>query len=231
MKVIPFDEWTLRGRWGPTLRRPSPSAALVVHHTVTGVTADPFADAQAVEAVIWSRRFSAGFTSVPYGWLLHPDGTLFTSRGTMYRNGANRATRAGVTLNNRNTMSVALIGNYLTRSVTIEQRRSFDMLRAELADHGHLSNPANVVGHNALAKTACPGNAVAQLLEPVNPAGGMEGEEMETLVSTTSGEAWVTAGNRARPIHDVDQWLATFDGPVIRANNMEHVVDDLFDLV
>lgn len=231
MRVIPFDEWTIRGRWGPTLRRQSPSAALVVHHTVTPVTSDPFADAQTVEDVIWARRFSSGFTSVPYGWLLHPDGTLFASRGTTYRNGANRSTRPGVNLSNRNTMSVGLIGNYEQRSVTIQQRNSFDGLRDELAGLGFLSNRANVVGHDQLASTACPGNALDQLLQPADPADGLEGEQMETLVSLTNGKAWVTAGNRARPIHDVDTWLATFDGPVVRAANLEYVVADLYDLV
>lgn len=169
MNVIPFDDWTGRGRWGPTLRRPNPSAALVVHHTVTTASANPVRDAQRVEDVIWARRFSAKFTSVPYGWLLHPDGTLFTSRGTIYRNGANRATRAGATLSNRNTMSVALIGNYEKQSVTIQQRRAFDTLRTELANLGFLTNRANVVGHRALSHTACPGNALTQLLAASEP--------------------------------------------------------------
>ena len=230
MRIVPFDEWTLRGRWGPTRRRQNPSAALVVHHTVTPVTSNAIADAQAVEDVIWSRRFSAGFTSVPYSWLLHPDGTMLASRGTVYRNGANKAARPGVTITNSNSMSVALIGNYETRSVTPQQRRSFDLLRAELADLGHLTNAANVVGHNAVAFTACPGHAVVQLLHP-KPDDTETEEQMETLVSKTTGEAWVTAGNRARPIRDVDQWLATFDGPVISAANMEHVVADLYELV
>lgn len=229
MNVVPFDDWTSRGRWGPTLRRPNPSAALVVHHTVTPTSANPIRDALRVEDVIWARRFSAKFTSVPYGWLLHPDGTLFTSRGTIYRNGANRATRAGATLSNRNTMSVALIGNYEKQSVTIQQRRAFDTLRTELANLGFLTNRANVVGHRALSFTACPGNALAQLIEPDPIADS--GEHMETLYSNTSGEAWVTAGNKARKIGDVNTWLRTFDGPVVRADNMEHVVADLYELV
>ena len=54
---------------------------------------------------------------------------------------------------------------------------------------------------------------------------------MQTLVSNSTGEAWVVAGNRARPISDVDQWLRTFDGPVLRAHNMEYVVSDLYEIV
>lgn len=231
MRIIPFDEWTLRGRWGPTRRRQNPSAALVVHHTVTPVTGDPFHDAQAVEEVIWARRFSAGFTSVPYGWLLHPDGTLFSSRGTVYRNGANRATRPGVHLSNGNTMSVALIGNYLERSVTVQQRRSFDLLRRELEALGNLTNANNVVGHSALAMTACPGDAVGQLIRPKPNRPDKKDDDMETLVSTTTGQVWAVAGNRARVISNPDRWLDTFTGPVIEADHMEHVVADLFTVV
>ena len=226
--VVPFEEWTARGRWWPTTKRRGTASALVLHHTVTQPTIDPYFDARVVESVIWGRRFQAGFSSVPYSYLIHPDGTTFEARGVAWRNAANRKGKPSSALNNHNTLSVALIGRYdRDGKVTTAQRRAFNTLSLDLAAAGHLGSPKSVVGHSALAYTACPGNALTQIIHAPNE----ELQGMETLVSNTNGEAWAVAGQRARKITNVSAWLASWDGPVLRANNMEHVVDDLYDVV
>jgi hypothetical protein len=231
--LIAFDEWSQLGRWWPTPKRaPGAASAVVVHHTVTGTSNYPHRDAQQVERVIYGRRWSARFSSVPYNFLLHPDGTMFEGRGVTHRNAANNSTRPGVTLSNSNTLSVALIGDYRAGIdvVTPQQRTAFSWLTRQLAAGGHVTNADNVVSHSALAYTECPALALAGL-QTTNAAtiAAHERHEMVTLVSTTTGAVWVAAGGRARRITNSDNWLRTFDGPVIRADYMEHVVADLYD--
>lgn len=232
--LIPFREWSKLGRWWPTPARPAgAAAAVVVHHTVTATSRFPKQDAQHVERVIYGRRWSARFSSLPYNYLLHFDGTILEGRGVNYRNAANKATRPGVNLSNGNTLSVALIGDHRAGRdvVTPAQRRSFAWLTTQLAADGHLGNAASVTSHAALAFTECPAGGLDGLRIPATDADiGDDREIMHTIVSTTNGEAWVCAAGRARPISNVTQWLDTFTGPIIRADNMEHVVRDLYEL-
>jgi hypothetical protein len=229
--VLRFAEWTGKGRWWRTPRRSGQAAAVITHHSVTPVTDNPIGDAQTVENVIYARRFSSGFSSIPYGWLIHPDGTILEGRGINYRNAANRSTRSGVTLSNRNTVSVCLIGDYRHRDVTEAQRRAFQSLVTYLADLNVIGNASSISPHSALSRTVCDAGAYKQLSAGPFPNPNTEDDEMQTLISTTSGEAWAVAAGKARKIQDVNQWLATYDGPVQRADNMEHVVADLFQLV
>ena len=210
------------------MRFAGPVDGLVVHHSVTAITADPVADAQTVENVIYQRRFKSRFSMVAYSYLLHPDGTVFVGRGSAQRNGANRNQKGGP-LNNSNTVSVCLIGDYRVDVVTDEQRRAFDGLVDELLHAGVLAK-RNTVAHSTLAYTLCPAAGFEQLeITPVEDDDG--DDEMVTCYDKLTGEAWVVADGKARPISDVDQWLATYEGPVRRANNMASVVADLYVIV
>lgn len=225
MNVIPHDAWTALGVWGNPAPFTPANAGVVVHHTVTGITSDPVADVRTVERVTYNR---GSFAAIPYSYLIHPTGAVFEGRGATYRNGANRNDKGGP-YQNSNTVSVSLIGDYRTDPVTPAMKDSFWRLVRELELSGSTLPGAALMPHSALAYTECPSGAFDQLQEPL-PAVDIEEEQMQTLVSKTNGEAWVVAGNRARPIQDVQQWLDTFDGPVISANNMEHVVADLYDI-
>lgn len=167
--VLRFAEWTGKGRWWRTPRRSGQAAAVITHHSVTPVTDNPIGDAQTVENVIYARRFSAGFSSIPYGWLIHPDGTILEGRGINYRNAANRSTRSGVTLSNRNTVSVCLIGDYRHRDVTEAQRRAFQSLVTYLADLNVIGNASSISPHSALSRTVCDAGAYKQLSASPDP--------------------------------------------------------------
>jgi len=223
--MIPHADWTRLGIWGDPARFRPGCTGIVVHHTVTKATHDPVADAQTVERVTFNR---GTFAAVPYSYLLHPSGIVLGGRQTDYQNGANRNDRGG-NYSNTNTVSLSLIGDYRTDQVTAKQRRAFWQLIDELKMTGAVTNDALVMPHSTVAYTECPSAAFDQLNLPT-PSLNLEEDQMQTLVSKTTGEAWVVAGNRARPLSDVDQWLATFDGPVISANNMEHVVKSLYDV-
>jgi hypothetical protein len=227
--MIEFDEWTARGVWGAPPPFRAPAAGVVVHHSVTRVTNDGFADAQTVENVIYQR---GGFAMVAYSFLLHPDGTVFEGRGSRYRNGANRNDKGGL-LENSNTVSVCCIGDYRTDRVTAAQQTAFSRLLSDLRRDGIVAVDAVLVPHGDLAYTACPANAYDELTGPSAPIYDDDDEvnDMLTLIDSTTNEGWVAAGNIARVLSDPDAWLATWEGPIRRHGNMRYVIGDLYDVV
>ena len=56
-------------------------------------------------------------------------------------------------------------------------------------------------------------------------------EEMQTLIDTTTGEHWVAAAGKARPLSDPDAWMSSWLGPTASSANMRHVIPALYELV
>ena len=54
---------------------------------------------------------------------------------------------------------------------------------------------------------------------------------METLLDTTTGEGWVCANGKARPLTDVPAWVASWSGPTSTSKNMRYVIPDLYDVI
>lgn len=102
-----------------------------------------------------------------------------------------------------------------------------------LIEHGFATNRADAdymwdnVGR--IVKANC--DAIVQWLgPPVEPY--EEGlVDMETLVDTTTGEHWVCANGKARPLSNPDAWMASWVGPTRKSANMTHVISDLYTVV
>ena len=56
-------------------------------------------------------------------------------------------------------------------------------------------------------------------------------DEMQTLIDSTTGEHWIAAAGKARPLSDPDAWMASWNGPTASSANMRHVVPSLYELV
>ena len=65
---------------------------------------------------------------------------------------------------------------------------------------------------------------------PMPPDLEEEAPDMETLYDTETGEAWIAANGKARPLSDVTKWLATWEGPTRRSASMRYVIEDLYTL-
>lgn len=204
MRIIPHEEWTLRGHWWSWLLRAisTPVGAAIWHHSVTAISgmsaAAAFADVRTVEEVIYNRRQTSGFSTIAYSYLIHPNGMIFEGRGVKYRNGANTSTK-GTGLGNSNTISICFIGNYHPAAngfdrLTPEAREAAHWLLWELEMQGHLSNAANIEGHSHVSYTACCGDTLYAELpafreeqrnyNPV-PSGG----DMDLLIPHDQGSA------------------------------------------
>lgn len=227
MRIVPFNQWTKLGQWWPTMRLKGEMGGIIVHHSVTKPTDNAAADARVVERIIYNRRFKSRFSMVAYSWLIHPDGSIFEGRGHLWRNGANTNKKGG-SLSNSNTVSVCMIGDYRTDKITDVQRSAFWWLVQHLQGTGTVKPNPDIFPHSDLAWTACPSGAMDGLNQPLPEE---EEDDMITCIDKLTNDAWVCSGTKARPLSDVTQWLATWEGPIRRANNMKHVIDDLYEVV
>lgn len=66
---------------------------------------------------------------------------------------------------------------------------------------------------------------------PQLPNTSEEEDDMIVLIDENDGKGWVCAHGRARPLSNVDQWLATWEGTVHRARFMGAVVRDLYQII
>ena len=57
-----------------------------------------------------------------------------------------------------------------------------------------------------------------------------EEDDMITLHDTTENKAWVAANGKARPISNVNDWIAKFNGPIRSHPSMRFVVGDLYEI-
>lgn len=170
--VVPFDDWTVKGRWWPTSKRRQQSTAVVLHHSVTDTTGrSSHQQAQDIEQVIYDRRRRSRFSMVAYSFIVATDGTLFEGRGVTYRNGANNDTKnTGYT--NTNTMSVCFAGNYQPGVAGVpELQPTPAQLRAvgDLAGWLHLAKELTgdyeILPHRHVHATACPGDNIVNHID------------------------------------------------------------------
>lgn len=194
--LIPFKEWTRRGKWWPTLSFRGPSDGVVVHHSVTRPVQSPTQSARVVEEVIYQRRWESRFSMIAYSFLLHPDGTILEGRGGYggFRNGANKNTKSdSPPLGNANTVSVCLIGDMRVDKVTQQQRASFQWLLEDLERRNVIRRNALVVPHNEVSHTQCPAFNVDDLLVPSAPStDGEEGDGMKIINDTEAQRMWAS---------------------------------------
>lgn len=132
-----------------------PATQLFVHHSVTAVTPDPYADMRAIERIGLQR-----FGQFSYSYAIHPrEGEILAGAGT--RRGAHTAQR------NSTSFGVVFIGNYDERSPKAQQLDSCRWLIDHLTRRGDLLPGADILGHRDVHATACPGQKLYNLLDVI----------------------------------------------------------------
>lgn len=185
--VVPFADWTRRGKWGVTLPFRRPAKGVVVHHSVTRPVESPVQSARTVEEVTYRR---GSFAMIPYSYLIHPPtGVILEGRHTKWRNGANKNQRGG-SFNNGNTVSVCVIGDMRRDPVTGPLRTSFQWLLNDLERRGMVVSGAEVMPHSSLSYTECPAFDIADLLIPLSGEGGEDG--MKIINDTENKRMWAS---------------------------------------
>lgn len=117
-----------------------------VHHSVTVVTKNAFADMRTIENIGYDR-----FGMYPYSYAIHPTGVTMVGCGLQVG-----AHTKGY---NSTEYGIVFIGNYETMSPTKAQETSFAMLCAYLHERGVL-DLREVRGHRDTKQTVCPGKSL-----------------------------------------------------------------------
>ena len=149
--VLNRGDWRMRGKLGPALKLPV--KMVVLHHSVTPVTAKPVDDAQAI-ADVGSSRF--GLPS--YSYLIHPARVIFEMQGT--HRGAHTEDH------NSTAVGICLVGNYDAGNVPDSMIYDACYALFGLRAYGVTITSPLVVPHRLFKSTACPG---AHAIEKVLP--------------------------------------------------------------
>ena len=180
MKWVPFHEWTRRGVWGSPAPFRGPSAAVVIHHSVTNTgSKSAIEQARQIEDVIYSRRFTAGFSTIAYNAIIARSGAVFEGRGFKWRNGANNRTKSDAPpYDNRSTISICFAGNYHpgvaglpTLIPTAAQLAAAGQTIRDGIAAGRIAGNPPVLPHSALHGTACCGDNLRSELHRIDTQG------------------------------------------------------------
>ncbi len=213
-----------RSVWGAALRSlPEsamrlPATRVFIHHSVTTVTPDPYADMRAIERVGLAR-----FGQFSYSYVIHPrDGEILEGCGTQ------RGAHTGEL--NSTSFGICWAGNYEERAPKVQQLDATRWLIHHLTERGHLSPRAPVLGHRDVpgSRTACPGAKLYALLNDIRiPWGGTMPADDPNRPNVNAPIAGIAATPSGQ-----GYWLVGMDGGVFafgdaqNFGNVEYVKPD-----
>lgn len=156
MTIISRSEWGAKDESLPTIEMRLPATQVFIHHSVTAVTGDPYADMRTIERVGLNDP-DLGY-QFPYSYCIHPrDGEILEGCGLL--RGAHTSRR------NSTSFGIAWIGNYDERAPKVQQIDATRRLIDHLTRAGHLLPGADILGHRDLPyATACPGSKLYNML-------------------------------------------------------------------
>lgn len=154
--IISRETWKAKAASLPSVKMRLPATQVVVHHSVTSVTDDPYKDMRAIESIGLER-----FGQFSYSYAIHPkDGEILEGCGLM--RGAHTSQR------NSTTFGICWIGDYTTRLPKVQQLDATRWLIAWLTKAGHLVPGADIIGHRDTGyATACPGDRLYSMLDVI----------------------------------------------------------------
>jgi hypothetical protein len=230
-----------RAEWGAneSIRKPGRSFSrvqkLFVHHTVTDANADPVQQLQAMYAYHVQTR---GWDDIGYNFLIDRNGTVYEGRWARdyapgeVHGGEDRLGRgvvgAQVEGYNSGTMGVSMMGTYDTAAPSTQAQEGLVRFLAWKADRYGLDplasntyvNPGsgligtfpNIAGHRDAGQTACPGQALYNLLPSIR-------HRVEDLIATTTGTTppGMPTGVQIRPASATQDTTPAASGAVSRS--------------
>lgn len=194
--IVARSVWGAKPASLPRLDMRLPATQVFIHHSVTAVTRDPYADMRAIEAVGLQR-----FGQFSYSYCVHPTGVVLEGCGT--GRGAHTAQM------NSTAFGICHIGNFEERNPTIQQIEATRRLIEWLERQGFLVPGADVVGHRDVFSTACPGSKLYAVLDMIRQPWG---ENMPDDPAIPNASAPIVAFE-ATPTGK-GYWIVTADGAV-----------------
>jgi N-acetylmuramoyl-L-alanine amidase len=153
--IIARSVWGAKPASLPKIPMRLPATQVFIHHSVTAVTPDPYADMRMIEATGLQR-----FGQFSYNFCVHPrDGEVLEGCGL--QRGAHTSRR------NSTAFGICWIGNYEDRLPKAQQLDATRRLIHQLTRQGHLLPGADILGHRDVMATACPGRKLYGMLDVI----------------------------------------------------------------
>ena len=195
--IIARSVWGAKPASLPTTPMRLPATQVFIHHSVTPVSQDPYADMRVIEAIGLQR-----FGQFSYSYVIHPEGHVLEGCGLM--RGAHTAKR------NSTSFGICHVGNYEERSPKAQQIDATRQLIHDLTVAGHLIPGADIQGHREVYSTACPGSKLFALLDVIRHP--WEGAAVPEDPNVVKAQAPIVAFE-ATPTGK-GYWIVTADGAV-----------------
>lgn len=153
--IIARSVWGAKPASLPKTPMRLPATQVFIHHSVTPVSPDPYADMRIIEAIGLQR-----FGQFSYSYCVHPrDGEILEGCGLL--RGAHTSQR------NSTSFGICWVGNYEERAPKIQQIDATRQLIHDLTEQGHLLPGADIIGHRDVYSTACPGRKLYEVLDVI----------------------------------------------------------------
>lgn len=155
MRIAPRTETALQAPRGSMDGMRLPASEVFLHHSVTDVTADPYADWRQVQAIAFGRAFY----DISYSYGVHPGlpEVVMAGRGLLV--GAH-------TLNhNQTAFGIVVVGNFEIAAVPDHVIDSVRWLQWYLKNQGHLNPGAVLEDHRSVYATVCPGRHLLERID------------------------------------------------------------------
>lgn len=206
--IIARTVWGAKPASLPAVPMRLPASEVFIHHSVTPVSPDPYADMRAIEAIGLQR-----FGQVSYSYVIHPrDGEILEGCGTM--RGAHTAQR------NSTSFGICWAGNYEERLPKVQQLDATRWLIDHLTRQGWLVPGADIRGHRDVYSTACPGKKLYAMLDVIrHPWTG--GTPVPEDPNVHQAQAPIIAFE-ATPSGD-GYWIVTADGAVFAFGDAKYL--------
>lgn len=208
MKIVARSVWGAKPASAPAVPMRLPANTVYIHHSVTQVSSDPYADMRTIEKIGLQR-----FGQFSYSYAIHPrDGEILEGCGI--QRGAHTAQR------NSTSFGVAWVGNYDERAPKVQQLDATRWLIDHLTKQGWLLPGADILGHRDVEQTACPGQKLYNVLDvirhpwegapamPDDPNVHKAQAKIVNMVATPSGQGY---------------WIITADGAVFAFGDAKYL--------
>lgn len=207
MRIVLRHEWGASSRSLPATAMRLPASQVFIHHSVTGVTGDPYLDMRTIEKIGLER-----FNQFSYSYVVHPkDGTVMEGCGL--KRGAHTARW------NSTSFGICWVGNYDERNPTVQQLDATRWLISDLTKRGHLLPGADILGHLDVFATACPGQKLYDVLDVIRHP--WEGTTVPDDPNVHQAQAPIVAFE-ATPTGN-GYWIVTADGAVFAFGDAKYL--------
>lgn len=214
--IIARSVWGAKPASLSGVRMRLPATQVFIHHSVTPVTANLAADVRTIESIGLQR-----FGQFSYSYVIHPhDGEIFEGSGLM--RGAHTAQR------NSTSFGIAWAGNYEERAPKVQQIEATRWLIHHLTEQGYLIPGADILPHNAVFNSACPGRNVMKIFNALRVPweGPMAGDSRPDTIAPIVGgmPAYDENGNiKGYILIGADGGIFPFGEGVANHGSVEHI--------